>query len=157
MIDWLSALPSWAVSVAVSALVAVGVCVFNVAVAWWLDRIKRTVAAVDALMSLDSVKDLLFEEEDHSEIRESKQCWIEYQRNVLRPALDAIERLAVTGRPCIYSRRIVRKLACQALVSIWDDEDVKHFVHEKRKQASSPSTTYGDFERLVKWLRDHPL
>ena len=148
-------------SVTVSAIVSVSVCLLNVVVAWWLDRIRRTVAEVNALMSLDSVKDLLFEEEGHADkMSESKRRWIEYQRQVLRPGLDAIERFAtptVTGLPRIYSRRIVRKLACQTLISIWDDEHVQYFVHEMRKQALSPDTTYVDFERLAKWLRDHPL
>lgn len=161
MLDWLAALPSWAVSVTVSAFVSVGVCLLNVIVVWWLDRIRRTIAEVNALMSLDSVKGLLFEEEGHADkMRENRRRWIEYQREVLRPGLDAIERFAtptVTSLPRIYSRRIVRKLACQTLVSIWDDEQVQHFVREMRKQASSPGTTYKDFELLVKWLRDHAL
>lgn len=160
MLDWLAALPSWAVSVTVSAIVSVGVCLLNVVVAWWLDRIRRTIAEVNALMSLDSVKDLLFEEEGHADKMRESKAWVQYQREVLRPGLDAIERFAmpaVTGIPRIYSRRIVRKLACQVLVSIWSDEHVQHYVHEMRKQAQSPGTTYADFERLAKWLRDHPL
>ncbi len=112
-------------------------------------------------MSSPAVQALVAEEDGHSErVATDKEYWGKYQREVLRPALDAIERFAmpvVTGLPRIYSRRIVRHLSCQVLISIWDDEGVQHFVRVMRQRADSPDTTYGDFERLVKWLRAHPL
>ncbi len=151
------ALPPWAISVLVSVLVIA----LNVLLAWWLDRIRRTLAAAEVLMSSNAMQALLMDKDDHSDrVAKDKQYWLNYQREVLGPALNAIERFAapaVSGFPRIYSKNVIRRLACESLVSIWKVEDVEHFVGEMRKRSENPETIYGDFERLATWLKAHPL
>ena len=139
----------------------VAVCLLNVIVAWWLDRIRRTIAAAEALMSSYEVRAMLFIENDHkNKVATEQQYWLNYQRDVLRPGLDAIERFAmptINGLPCVYSRWVIRRMGCQALIGIWENKEVQHFVKVMRERSCSPKTIYENFERLVEWLRAHPL
>ena len=152
--------PPWAIS----ALVSVLICLSGAALAWLFSRTHRTAVALEVLFSLDSVKAVMFDEPDHSAKMQDDDNWAKYEREVLFPAVNAIERFAtlVNRRwwrigPTFYSRSLVKRTASQLLVSLWDDHYLQYFVNSRRDTSSSPSTTYQEFELLVEQLRARPL
>ena len=145
---------------ALSALVSVAVCMLNVWLVWWLGRIWRTAEAVTKLMGQPAVRQVWLEKPDHAAKLGDSTYWSEYRETTLRPALVDIELFAtptMRGFPCIYSVRVVRKMARDAIVSIWAARETQHYIEDVRGRTANSRTIYGDFERLAKWLRRHPL
>ena len=60
-------------------------------------------------------------------------------------------------QPAFYSRQLIRRVACQTLISIWDDPNMQNYIEASSKESLSPGTTYQEFAALVKWLRENPL
>lgn len=156
-------LPPWAVSVAIAAIVSVSVCLLGATLTWFFGRVQRTALGLEMLFEKDAMRVVMFDEPNHSKDMDDRDKWAKYEREVLFPAANAIERFAalVNRRwchgPAFYSRRLVKRTAGQLIVSLWDDHYMQCFICSRRTVSSSPSTTYQEFEDLVKWLRAKPL
>lgn len=159
MVDWILSLPP----AAVSAMVSVLICLLGATLSWLFSRVHRTASALEALFDKDAMQAVMFDAPDHSENMKCPDKWAKYEREVLFPAANAIERFAALvnrrwwHRPTFYSRRLVKRTAGQLLVSLWCDHYMQHFICCRRKMSSSPGTTYQEFEHLVEWLKRKPL
>lgn len=159
-------MPFW-LTVLVSATVSVVVCVSGVVIANFLERIKRTAAKVDALLASGPLADLFYNE--HRALAhkaadpEDKASWMEYQRKVLQPAINALELLAAGATPtvfvasAVYSKHTIRLMCGAAIVGIWERQLVQDFVRAKRDQADGDPSIYAGCARLANWLKAHPL
>ena len=150
-------------SVAVSIFVSATVCMLSALFGWWLYRAQRTASALNQLMGAPAMQDMLIDKPGHDEAMQDLDQWTEYVRKVLAPTANSIERFASLANPpfrflpAFYSRRLIRRVACQSLISIRDDHYMKNYIKRSRKASSSPETTYQEFDSLVKWLRERPL
>ena len=157
MLDCLLSVPAWAVALSVSSFVSVSVCLLGAFLTWLFARVQRTAAALEMLFENASVKTLAIHKPHHEERMKDEGNWAEYEREVLCPAADAIERFAalVNGRGpfALYSYNIVARVARQRIVSIWGDRYMRHYVSESRRRSSNPITVYEDFRLLVQRLQ----
>ena len=144
-------------------IVSVLICLSGVALTWFFSRVQRTAAALEMLFEKEAMKAVMFDEPSHREDMEDNGKWTKYEREVLFPAANAIERFAALvnrrwwHRPTFYSRRLVRRTAGQLLVSLWDDYYMQYFICSRRAASPSPKATYQEFEHLAEWLRAKPL
>lgn len=148
---------------AISAIVSVLICLSGATLSWFFSRVHRTALALEMLFDRDAMQAVMFDVPDHIENMECRDKWTIYEREVLFPAANAIERFAALvnrrwwHRPAFYSRRLVKRTAGQLLVSLWDDHYMRHFICSRRRMSSGADTTYREFKLLVEWLKRKPL
>ena len=156
-------------SVACSILTSTLVCALSALFAWWLYRGQRTASALNELMDAPAIRKMLIDEPGHGDAMQDPNHREEYERTVLAPTADSIERFAAMANPLLrfqppfqcqpafYSRQLIRRVACQTLISIWYDPNMQNYIEASSKESLSPGTTYQEFAALVKWLRENRL
>lgn len=82
------------------------------------------------------------------------KAWSQYQREVIRPVLDRLERLASMTNPRrwrdgMFSPALVERVASAAIQDIWNDKYVKAVVKQDRRSKEDP-TIYIESEVLAK-------
>ena len=135
-----------------SAAVAAGL------VRWLFARYGITEAAVRALYDNQALQKLMYPQRPLDAEWDSKQ-WVIRESKVLLPAIDAIECFAASTNPRRrlawpwHSFRVVKRMASQRLISLWELRDVQHVIESSRRASDDPSTTYLEFELLVTRLK----
>ena len=125
---------------------------------WVFARCGVTEAAVRALYDNDALKNLMYPRK-RLDAEWDQEQWLVHEREVLLPAIDAVECFAALTnarrwRPWAWhSFRVVKRMASQRLISLWELRDVQHVVEIGRKASPDPTTTYLEFELLVVSLK----
>lgn len=126
-------------------------------VRWVFARCGVTEAAVRALYDNDALKKLMYPRK-RLDAEWDQEEWLVHEREVLLPAIDAVECFAALTnarrwRLAWHSFRVVKRMASQRLISLWELRDVQHVVKVGREASSDAATTYLEFELLVVSLK----
>ena len=146
-----------AAPVVLSLLTVASAATMASVVRWVFARCGVTEAAVRALYDNDALKKLMYPRKPLDAEWDQEQ-WGVHEREVLLPAIDAIECFAALTNARRWpwpwhSFRVVKRMASQRLISLWELRDVQHVVRIGREASPDPATTYLEFELLVVSLK----
>lgn len=143
----------------VGIMTFIGATAVTSIVRWFFARGDRTQSALAALYGNEAVRALMHPDVpfDHEW---DDDAWKKHDYGVLQPALDVIENFASLANKRrwwhvpFYSPRLIKRMASQRLVSLWELPDVRHVVAIGREAAGAKSdTVYLEFEFLVVTLK----
>ena len=136
-------------------LLAVLGCLTAACVNWMFARAGRTRVAIDDLFNENAIRGVLYDVDERSGC-----AWVAYQRDVLKPAADALERFAagvnrdagLISPPAFYSFRVVDRICGDTLISLRKDRRLDCAI--KHGRAHGPAErSYNEYDRLVDRLR----
>ena len=116
-------------------------------------ELAGTVAALERLLSSEPMEWLCCGERAATVKARSEdaEAWETYERNILRPGMNALERYALCVNLGHYSFAYTALAARTLFISLWDDAEVQHCVTYQRGEGGE--TIYCELENLVNRLR----